>query len=326
MTAGRFYIDGKDAYEEYRVFLSEGSVASLLQYPSLKKVDITDWPEEDGVEADLSSPRLDTRNVTLKFVARDAGLHFGGFGGFVAALSDMGYHEFRFPALGDRTYRLRLTTQNAMECWWRADFFTLQFADDFPPCCGEAYERPEPGSTVTPYDDYELDGRPMTDYGVRVLKGSLAEVLKSPAVKQNLLANGGKQNGAWYDGQWVKFKSKEVKLNCLMRATTFREFWNCYEALLYDLARPDGEQDDITQPGERLLFVDATSSEYPCYYKSCASKDFAFTGGKIWWEFTLTLVFTSFRVDADFCLAAEGGAFIITESDDRFVDTGTEKQ
>ena len=342
MTAGRFYIDGRDAYEEYRVFLSEGSVGSLLQYPSLKKVESTDWPEEDGEEVDLTTPRLDTRNVSLKFVSHDAGLHFGEYGSFVAALSDMGYHDFYFPFM-ERTFRLRLTSHPSMEHWRRADFFTLQFADDFPPCCtvdidedtGEEieedekqkYTRPEPQSTITLYDDYELDGRKLTYYGVRVLQGSLAEVLKSPAVKGNLLINAGTRNGAWYDKEWVKFKSKEVKLNCLMRAATFEEFWRCYEAFLYDLACPDGERDDIMQPGERLLFVDATSLEYPCYYKSCASKDFAFTEGKIWWEFTLTLVFTSFRVGADeFYLAAEHGAFIITESDDRLIDMGTEKQ
>lgn len=346
MTAGRFYIDGRDAYEQYRVFLAEGSVASLLQYPSLKKVDSTDWPEEDGEEVDLTTPRLDTRNVSLKFVSHDAGGRFGEYGDFVTALSDMGYHDFYFPFM-ERTFHLRLTSHPSMEHWRRADFFTLQFADDFPPCCTvdidedtgeeleedekEKYTRPEPRSTITPYDDYELDGRKLAYYGVRVLQGSLAEVLKSPAVKGNLLINAGTRNGAWYDKEWVKFKSKEVKLNCLMRAATFEEFWRCYEAFLYDLARPDGEvkwtAEDIMQPGERLLFVDATSSEYPCYYKSCASKGFAFTEGKIWWEFTLTLVFTSFRVGADeFYLAAEHGAFIITESDDRLIDMGTEKQ
>lgn len=337
MYTGRFHIDGRDAYEDYRVFLSEGSVASLLAYPSLKKVESTDWPEEDGEEVDLTTPRLDTRNVSLNFVSHDAGLHFGEYGSFVAALSDMGYHDFYFPFM-ERTFRLRLTSHPSMDHWRRADFFTLQFADDFPPCCtvetdedtGE-YVRPEPESTIPPYHDYELDGQPLTYYGVRVLEGSLAEVLKSPAVKQNLLVNGVRLNGAWYDKKDVHFKTKEVKLNCLMRAATFDEFWRCYEALLYDLARPDGKEvwtgGDVEMPGERLLYVDATSLEYPCYYKGCSSVEFAMMPGKIWWKFTLTLVFTSFRVGADeFYLAAEDGRFIITENDESFVDMGTDKQ
>lgn len=331
MYTGRFYIDGRDAYEDYRVFLSEGSVASLLQYPSLKKVDSTDWPEEDGEEVDLTTPRLDTRNVSLKFVSHDAGLHIGEYGSFVAALSDMGYHDFYFPFM-ERTFRLRLTSHPSMEHWRRADFFTLQFADDFPPCCtvetdedtGE-YVRPEPQSTITPYDDYELDGQPLTYYGVRVLEGSLAEVLKSPAVKRNLLSSGTGQNGAWYDGEWVKFKTKEVRLDCLMRARDFTEFWKSYEAFLYDLARPDGEgkwtAEDITMPGERTLYVDALVEEYPCYYKGCSSKEFAMMPGKIWWRFTLTLVFTAFRVEGnEYLLASEAGELIVTEDGEYYID------
>ena len=338
MNAGRFYIDGRDAYEEYRVFLSDGSVASLLAYPSLKKADSTDWPEEDGEETDLTTPRLDTRNVTLKFVSHYAGLHFGEFGSFVAELSDMAYHDFRFPALGDRTFRLRLTTHSALEHMKRADVFTLQFADDFPPCCGteedgvivKPYERTEPESTVACRNDYEMDGRPLTYYGVNVLEGSLAEVMKSPAVKQNLLVKGAMLNGVAYDGGMVRFKSKEVKLKCVMRAAAFGEFWKDYEAFLYDLARPDGELEyangNPKQHGERRLYVDAVGEQYPCYYKSCSSEDFAMMPGKIWWKFTLTLVFTSFRVGADeYYLAAEDGTFIITESGEEFIDMGVDK-
>lgn len=301
MNTGRFYIDGRDAYGEYRVLLLEGSVESLLAYPSLKKTDSTDWPEEDGEEVDLTAPRLDTRNVTLKFLSHDAGGRDGRFGGFVALLSDMAYHDFRFPAFGDRAYRLRLTAQNAMERWRRrADVFTLQFADDFPPCCGEGYRRAEPESTVAEYRDYEMDGRPLTYYGVRVLEGSLAEVLKSPAVKSGLTVKADGVNGVTYDGGTVRFKTKDVKLDCLMRAADFTEFWKSYETFLYDLARPDGEVvwtgGDVGMPGARTLHADATGMDYPCHYKSCSSKEFAVMPGKIWWRFTLTLVFTSFRV------------------------------
>ena len=46
-----------------------------------------------------------------------------------------------------------------------------------------------------------------------------------------------------------------------IEGTHFDEFWRNYNALLYDLTRPD----------ERLLFVEYTGYEYPCYYKSCSS-------------------------------------------------------
>lgn len=72
-----------------------------------------------------------------------------------------------------------------------------------------------------------------------------------------------------------------------MLAETLSEFWENYNALLYDLSRP----------GERILSVDSTGREYPCYYKSCSASNFV-PNGKIWFQFSLVLVFTSFRVNS----------------------------
>ena len=176
----------------------------------------------------------------------------------------------------------------------------------------------------------DSDGRPLTDYGVRVPEGSPAEVLKSPAVKGNLLTKPDGRNGAVYDGEEVRFKSKEVRPDCLMRARDFGEFRKSYEAFLYDLASPDGVGDrtagDIAMPGERLLYVDALGLEYPCHYKGCSTRDFSLMPGSIWWRFTLTLAFTSFRVGADeYLLAAERAPFIVTEDGETFIDMGRER-
>lgn len=118
----------------------------------------------------------------------------------------------------------------------RAETFTLQLSDDFP-LRGYSYVVPE--TSITRTSGYELDGRDLGQYGVTILEGSLAEVLKSPAVKQNLLQNLQRENGAIYDGEYVAFQTKEVKLKCSLRAHTFDEFWRNYNALLYDLTRPD---------------------------------------------------------------------------------------
>ena len=143
-----------------------------------------------------------------------------------------------------------------------------------------------------------------------VTRGSEAEILKSPAVKRNLLQDIKTLAGAIYDGEFVAFQTKEVKLNCVMLASTLAEFWRNYNALLYDLSRPD----------ERKLYVDATGCEYPCYYKGITVNHFS-PEGKVWFEFTLSLVFTSFRVEGEeFLLASEDSAIIITEYDDYAID------
>lgn len=274
----RLFIDGKDAFAEFGVFVSEGGYNELVAFPPLKSIKSIDWQEEDGIDADLSQPVLDSKEFNMKFVL--SGTYYR-LGAFIELLSGRAYHTFDFKEIGC-TYRLRLVSHTDLDIALHLGFITLRFADDFP-MAGYTYATPE--STIPTYGDYKIDERRFTDYGVRVLAGTLAEVEKSPAIKPNLLRNIGTQSGAIYDDERVTFQSKEVKVKCLLRAATLPELWRNYNALLYDLVRPD----------ERRLYVDATGEEYPCYYKSCSVTDFYATA-KIWLSFTLTLVFTSFRL------------------------------
>lgn len=299
MIVDKVHIDGIDIYEQYGVFVSEGGYNELVAFPSLKSVKSIDWQEEDGIDADLSAPLLDSKELSMKFAL--SGVYYRSRA-FIELLSDKAYHTFDFKEIG-RTYRLRMVSHTSLDTALYIGFITLRFADDFP-MAGYTYAAPE--SAIPAYDDYEIDGRRFTDYGVRVLAGTLAEVEKSPAVKPNLLRNIGTQSGAIYDGERVTFRSKEVKVKCLMRAATLPELWRNYDALLFDLARPE----------ERRLYVDATGEEYPCHYKSCSVSEFYGTG-KIWLAFTITLVFTSFRIRGEeFIMSSEANDVIITEQDE----------
>jgi hypothetical protein len=302
----RFYIDDNDAYAKYGVFVAEGGYNELIAFPPLKTPKSIDWHEEDGIEADLSAPVLNTKDFSMKFA-------FAGeqprLGAFIELLSDMAYHTFYFKEIG-RTFRLRMVSHTNLRTVMTIGLLTLRLADDFPL---DGYTYAAPASTIAPHDDYDLDGRLFTEYGVRVLEGTLDEINKSPAVKQNLLRNIGSKSGAIYDGEAVTFAAKDVKAICLMRAETLAELWQNYNALLYDLTRPE----------ERVLYSDATGLEYPCYYKSSTVSEFC-ASGKVWLKFTLTLVFTSFRVgDDDYLLASEDGElFVLEEDDETFIDMG----
>ena len=280
MMTGRLYIDGKDVYADFGLWVVEGGYNDIVAFPPLKTVKSNDWQEEDGIEADLSAPVLNTRDVSIKFVVW--GGNKDGLGALIDLLSDKAYHTFYCATLR-RKYRLRLVSHPNLEWAVRLGFTTLKFADDFPL---DDYTYQPPVSGIKPYGDYSLDDKLLTDYGVRVLQGSIASIDKSPEVKKNLLRNIGTQSGAIYDDARVTYKSKEVQIKCLMRAATIEEFWRNHDALLYDLVRPD----------ERRLFVDARGVEYPCHYKSCKTDDFANDDGRVWWQFTLTLVFTHYRL------------------------------
>lgn len=283
MMTGRLYIDGKDAYKQWGVFVVSGGWNELLAYPALKTVDSNDWQEEDGIEADLDNPRLNTKEASLKIAY--SGL-FSRFIEFVTLLADRGYHDFNCASIG-RRFTLRLTQMPNLDAYKSLGFITLKLADDFP-LRDYTYQAPE--SSIFSSDDYLIDGKAFTDYGCRILQGSLSEIMKTANVKTSLIRNINILPGAEYDDDAkITFKSKDVKLKCLMRAATLAELWRNYDALLYDLIRPE----------ERMLEVSELEQTFPCYYKSASVSQF-FPDDKIWLEFTLTLTFThSFRLQGD---------------------------
>lgn len=300
---GKLYIDGKDAYTEYGVFVQEGGYNELVAYPPLKSVTYNDWHEIDGIEPDLSALVLNTKELSIKFAF--TGLQYR-FGTLIKHLSDKAYHTFHFAEIG-RTYKLRLISNSSIDLSVRIGFATLRFADDFP-LDGYVYENPV--SNIAPAYDYELDGKRLSDYGVRVLQGTLAEIEKLPDVKQNILRNISNKAGATYDGDVVTYKTKEVKINCLIRATSLSELWKNYFALLHDLIKQ----------GERYLYCDATGREYPCYYKNSSVSEF-FPIGKIWIIFSITLIFISNRQDAEeFILSSSDEQIIVTEQGNKAIN------
>ena len=69
---GAFYIDGEDMYLRFGAVFISGGYDDILTFPALKDPDKNDWPEEDGVEVDLSDPKLSSKEITLDFFAEDA--------------------------------------------------------------------------------------------------------------------------------------------------------------------------------------------------------------------------------------------------------------
>lgn len=282
----KLYIDNQDAYLQYGVLVTANAYKELVTYAPLKSVVSNNWQEEDGEEFDLTAPVLDSRELSIEFAIHDSEQ---GLGALIELLSTKAYHTFEFREI-NRTYTLRLIAQPTLALVHRLGLVTLRFADDFPL---RGYEYKAPSSSVGAVQGCEMDGVDFSAYGVVMLQGCREEIRKSPSVKGNLLRNIHSQSGATYDGEVVSFATKEVKLNCLMRASSLSEFWQNYDALLFNL----------TRPGERMLYVQQTGGEYPCFYKNSSVEAFV-PAGKIWFEFSLTLVFTSFRVGTEESAAA----------------------
>ena len=298
MMTGRLFVDGKDAYTEWGVFVLEQGYNDLVAMPPLKTFDSNDWQEEDGIEADLSAPVLNTKDVSIQFAF--SGI-YNRFDDFVNHLADGAYHTFDCRSIG-RTYSLRMTQMPSLTQAQYLGIFALKFADDYPL---RNYTYQAPSSSIAEVRDYTLDNIPFTKYGCRICAGTLASVKKAADVKTNLLRNLLRKSGVIYDGSRVTLKSKDVKLVVHARATTLAALWRNYDALLYDL----------TRPGERTLYVAALEQEFACAYKSCSVK--VFYPQDAWLDLELTLTFTrDFRLNADeTLLATEDGTLVFTEDE-----------
>lgn len=264
------YIDKVDAYASWGIGVARDGYTGLICMPPLKTYQSNDWQEENGIEADLSAPVLDTREFTMNFYCTRG---VSGYSGFLSALADGGYHTF---SCVGRTYKLRLVSHSRYDSLQSLQTLTVKFSDDFP-LPDYSYLEPTAVSIIIGNSDYKIDGKSLTDYGVYVVKGSLAEIFKGPSVKPALLRNIQSKAGAIYDGDAEpRYKSKDVKLGCVMRADSLTQLWRNWDALLYDLTKPEARE------------FSGGDSLFPCCYKSCSVREFDPTG-KPWIGFTLTL-------------------------------------
>lgn len=173
MMSGKLYIDGYDVYKQYGVYVTDGGWNTLVAMPPLKDVEKNDWQDEDGIEADLSNPVLNTREVSITFAISGV---FSRYYEFIDMLSDGSYHVFDCAFIG-RKYTLRLVSQSNREYAVTLGRETLKFADDYPL---DGYTYKAPVSYIAASDDYLIDDVPLTNYGARVIQEVLRKSSKQP--------------------------------------------------------------------------------------------------------------------------------------------------
>lgn len=308
MLTGRLLIDNLDAFTAYGVIITEGSYKSLLAYPPLKIPESIDWQEDDGVEVDLSSVALNSSSASLNFCCIDNRKH--DIVSLLDALSDGVYHNFDFVEIS-RSYRLRLIGSTAFKTQGCLDTFTLSFENDAP--LAEYTYAPPISTCVNSSDEFMLDSKPFSYWGVQVLSGTEDSIMKPSLVKENMKREFKAITGIVYDGGgYVRYKSRDVKVNCLMMAYDYPSLWRNYDALLFDLSR-NGEHEISVR--DRGLFL-------RCYYKSSTVSNFLPIEGRVraWLQFSLVFTLIDSRVTrGDIYLMTEDGEYSSTEEDKTIV-------
>lgn len=294
---GKLFIDGVDAFVKYGIFVERYGYKSLLQAPTFKSIDETEWPEHNGVEVDLINPILDGRTISIPFCSTRIDSVFELYDD----LSDGAYHEFNFTEI-DKIYNLRLVGSSQLFSNINLGKTTFNFADDFP----ELNEVLPFTESVISQDELELDGVNLAQFGIYTLKGTSDEINRVANVRENLKINTKAFHGVLYENFDVRFRAKDATLKLLIKANSIADFWKRYNSFFWSL----------TQPELRTLYQSYSNTEYECYYKNSSIVKFDILKGKVWCEFNVTLTFTDFYPILDLpLLITEDGALITTEDD-----------
>ena len=317
---GELYIDGNDAILEYGVFVERYGYKGLIQMPSFKTPESTEWEEYDGAEFDLTDPVLDSKTFSMQFCV----LNVSQVSDLFYLLSDGSYHVFEFREIA-RTYKLRLSQNSALSSKVFLGQFTLSFGDDFPPIRFEDSLTSEDLAAqfpsvlnVQPYSSsvigeigYSLDGIAFGRFGVHILDGTYQNILRTPNVRENLKVSVKDRSGVGYDDEDVLYKTKDVQMKLLIRANNITDFWHRWDSFFTALIQPD----------TRVLYSEEIIEEYECFYKSnSVSKFDILTNGRVWCEFTVTLTFVDDRPsETEYLLATEGFEWVVTEDEEDFV-------
>ena len=332
-------IDGINIRSGYGVTLGEDSYKSISQWPEMKSVEGNDWQEMNGYEPDLSNPLLESRQVVMNFNLDGS---IDQIDAFYGLLGSSPTHQFEFEV--GITLTLRLVSMPSAK--YARTFHILQvlFAADTPL---EGYVPDSPMSSMSRNGEYVIDGMAFSDFGVRVIQGTISSVIKGAEVKPLLIRKSSVISGAKYDenpilndannsfdseeyeqvgeyvegvrGNWkqskekgtVTYRGRDITLNCHMEDGK-ANFWRNYNALLYHLTKA-AESSDPTLAGARIINIRALGKTFKCFYKSQTVEEFLYDGRTIWAKFNLTLTLFEEEGSASFFLATEDGGFVITE-------------
>lgn len=299
---GKLFIDGVDAFSEYGVFVEQYGYKGVVQFPQFKTIEIIEWEEYDGEEADLTSPVLDAKSVTIPFCITNVRFAEDLF----AALCDKAYHTFVFSDL-KREYRLRMTSVGSFSSLLKLGKLQLTFSDDFPPTpTAQPYELGQSGIKQL---GYVIDGIDFSQFGSHILKGTDESIRKAPNIRPALNISHKTEAGLVYDEIAVpRFKAKDITVKLLIRCSDIDEFWKRYDSLFAVLTKNES----------RVLYFPKLDAEYECYYKSCNVQKFEITpSGRVWCEFDVVLRCISSRPGTTYwILIAEDGSLIITEPEE----------
>lgn len=284
--AAEIICDGVNLTKTYGAIVSQGGYNGLVAWASSKGVHTTSWQESAGVDADLSSLPLSSKTFTLSL-----GL-VGGTKESTNALYDFlaakPVRRWTFGSIGV-SRNLRLVGMSSIEYAISFSCLSLMLGDDSP-MSGYTYTAPIVGC-VPDDTSVRIDGKMLSDYGVRMVFGTVDSVRNRGSVKSWLLRSSDAVSGSVYDSSHsnaYKDGARSLTLSLNLVAPDLDTMWTNYNALYYDLVKADTGKADKTRMCARVLAIDGGS--YNVWYQSqIVSVFWPSDGGRCWIDFSVKL-------------------------------------
>lgn len=290
---GQLFIDGIDAYTQYGIGIADGGYNGLVQFQAVKTPDYNDWPEEDGIEVDLSDPKLQNKSFNILFY----GVTDYSIEDLLIYLDEQSSHVFEFREIGI-TKVLRFSKINSRRSIRNLRVFELEFIDDSDPFRGYIRQNP----IRLPFNcrnAITIDDIPLSDYGLYHIDGLIDKLVVIGDVKKALTIDEPSINFVIYDSSAkVVYNNKDITLNLILHAPQ-DIFWNNWNVFFYDLTRPNVRG---------LYYIDRDSYR-AVFYKSCSISRFTkLSNDYLWCNFNIVLTFCSLppRMTAEITYVFDG--------------------
>ena len=130
MREGKLYINNLDAYATYGVFLANDrggtydNLSALMTPPPVKKYTTVDYRERDGEEVDVTLPRYEARDVSLRFaMVAESELDFRTrYKAFVDVTETGKTYRLYYQSCPGMVMRTRLRTTGRLAAMWTVKF------------------------------------------------------------------------------------------------------------------------------------------------------------------------------------------------------------
>jgi hypothetical protein len=309
MSSGGCIIDGIDLYT-LGIFIVRGGDHDLISFPARKTPDINDWPDEDGVEPDLSAPVFEPKKVTIQYYCNGNELALKSrVDAFVNLHFVPGYRTVYIREF-DKTFTLRFSgisnykqTHGYTTPGRKGAFIDVDYWMDDPLQFFGAATVPQNGRNATTH--VSISGTDLSEFGI-IVRDVYTTALRLP-LKTGLTTSSRWATGQVADADYMHKQVAEINIDCSMILNNRADFWNNYNALFNALTS-----------GVLRLGLTAAQKDFSCWYKSMSEFRKKPWTDRVFAEFRLTVVAYDWN-SMLYLLSTEAGEVVLT-SDDYCID------